>query len=97
MKSTLFRLFRFVVAYLSRIVWAVIWPVTAPIAKRSPVGFNLFYCLWGEQPLSASCIRKVSSGFFSIEVASWTLELYCPKSWDARVTKLLKLEPVPQC
>lgn len=95
MAYQLFRLFRFVVTYLWRLVWAVIWPVAEPIAKaiakRSPVDFNLFYGLWGHPPLSASCIRRVASGFFSIEVASWTLEFYCPDSWDERVCMVCRL------
>lgn len=96
MAYQLFRVFRFVVTYLWRPVWAVIWPVAEPIAKRSPVEFNLFYGLWGHPPLAASCIRRVSSGFFSIEVASWTLEFFCPDEWDSRVRKALRLID-PQC
>lgn len=101
MAYQLFRVFRFISTYLWRIVWAFIWPVAEPIAaaiaKRVPVEFNLFYGLNGKQPLSASCILKIASGWYQIEVAAWTLEVCCPDSWDAKVTRLLRLEPSPQC
>lgn len=98
MTYTLFRLFRFVVTYLWRLVWAVIWPVAEPaataIAKRSPVDFNLFYGHHEESPLR---VYRICTGGYSIEWAFITLEFFCPDEWDGRVSRALGLAPPAQC
>jgi hypothetical protein len=52
--------------------------------------FALFHRLHGIQPLSHRQVRRVDTGWYSIEWGSWTLEIEVSEATEHRVTRILR-------